>query len=274
VTRVFFEQRRWFVLLWSLLCIGLASCESFEEKRIRELMKEKGFGTRAQGDATVENYLAGGDAVVFTLPPTSWAQPGMERLYQLTLPQFVAIDGTILIPYVGSMQVLGLTEAELSRQVKDLLRPVFKDKDIDIQARIASPGAKFFYTFGEAGIRGRQPMLKADLTLFEAVATIGYTNLANIGRVYLIRPDAENPLVMQVNMREMILTGMTARNFQIHENDSIYIPPTFLGMIARILERLFSPVAIVVQSLIGVAQVRQSYDIVTGKQPSGLFYRF
>ena len=71
------------------------------------------------------------------------------------------------------------------------------------------------------------------------------------------------------------MSGFTARNFLLRDNDIIYIPPTFLGAIARFLERLLSPLAVAVNTLLGVATVRQAYDIVTGQAEYGrLFFRF
>lgn len=258
--------------LW-LTCLLLAACGGFEMKRVRELQRDKGFGTRAQGDASVENYLAGGDLVVFILSPSVYQQPFHEKLFLLTQAQPVGIDGTILIPYVGAVPVLGMTESGLTQMVKDLLRPVFND-EIDVQARIQNKG-KVFYAFGEVGGLHAIPIEKADMTILDTVARLPYTQLANLGRVFLIKPDAENPLVMVVNIREMVHTGLTTSNFPVRENDIIYIPPTFLGSIARILERLLQPISIGVNALLGIARVRASYDYLTGRdQFGGYFFRF
>lgn len=263
-------MRRWRDVCCSLLLLCLAACGSFEQKRIRELMHEKGFGTVADGDATAENYVAGGDLILFTMSPATYMRPDFERLFELVLrPQQVSIDGTILIPYHGPVPVLGKTEAELQDLVRTLLRPVF-NKEIDLQVRISSIG-KFFFAFGEVPIRGPKPML-ADLTVFEALARVGWTPLANLGRIYLIRPDAENPLVMSVNMREMITTGYMAANFRMKEHDIIYIPPTFLGLVARMLERLLAPIGLAVQALLGIADARSAYNYLTGSSP--YYYRF
>ena len=43
---------RWGGRLVLVLLAALCSCGSFEDKRIRELLHEKGFGSRAHGDAT------------------------------------------------------------------------------------------------------------------------------------------------------------------------------------------------------------------------------
>ncbi len=61
---------RWLAAFVPCLLGMLAACGSYEDKRIRELLPEKGFGARASGDATVENYVGGRDIIQFLLPPS------------------------------------------------------------------------------------------------------------------------------------------------------------------------------------------------------------
>lgn len=263
----------WATALCLLLC-ALASCGTYEDKRIRELLNEKGFGARAQGDATRENYVGGRDRVQFLLEPDTLLQPGAERLGELTIPQPVAIDGTIFVPFVGPVVALGLTEAELGAVIRQQLRAVLKF-DVPVQARIIDSG-KIFYAFGEVLAKGRLP-LEPDMTLIDAVVGVTrWTNLANLGRVYLIRPDAEHPLVVDVNLREMITSGLMQSNIQLRERDFVYIPPTFLGLLARLLERMFEPVGLAVRTLTGAAQAQASYQILTGQLDgaNAFFFRF
>ena len=255
-----------------LLCLScLASCGSFEEKRIRELLHEKGFGARAEGEATIENYVGGLDAVQFLLDPAAVQTPGAERLVELSAVQPVGIDGTIFVPYVGPVYVLGMTETELAAQVQSQLMLYFK-KDFQLQARIVVSN-KLFYAIGEVlATKGRQK-LEPDMTFFDAMLAVQWTPLANLGRVYLIRPDAENPLVIEINFREMLTTGNMTTNARMHERDILYIPPTFLGLIARLLERVLQPVGVAVTTMLGVARIRTAYEVATGQQDS-LYFRF
>ena len=254
-----------------LLLALLASCGSFEDKRIRELLHEKGFGSRADGEATRENYLGGSDVVQFIVPPEVLLQPGAEQLAVLQQGQPVGIDGTIFVPLIGPVYALGKTEAELAALVRTQLRSVLKF-DVDLQARIR--GVKYFYAVGEVGFKGRVP-LTTDMTLIDAMFTARWTALANLGRVYLIRPDAEHPLVIDVNVREMLTTGYTASNFQMREHDILYVQPTFLGMVARLLERVLQPVALAVRTMLGAAQFTFAYDVLTGEPSNNrLFFRF
>src|SRR5690606_7903445 len=89
------------------------------------LLHEKGFGTRAQGVAPTENYVAGGDYVQFVIDPIAQLTPGAEMLGLLAVPQPVAIDGTLLIPYIGPVYVLGMTESQLGAMVAEELQRTF-----------------------------------------------------------------------------------------------------------------------------------------------------
>jgi protein involved in polysaccharide export with SLBB domain len=245
-------------LLLFLALAVLCACSGVEEKRIRELLNEKGFGSRSQGVATLENYISGGDGVVFFLDPNQIVQPGYEQLALLAAPQQVGIDGTIHIPYIGNVPVLGLTERELEDLVQEQLQGLFQNQ-IQLTARIVNQG-KAFYAFGEARRKGRLPLVKADLTFLEAISVVGTTRLANIGRIHLIRPDAQNPLDVEINLREMVLTGNTTYNIELRDNDIIYVPPTLIGLITRFIEKLLAPVAVISRALFGFSNVEFAYE--------------
>ncbi|MBL8753303.1 MAG: polysaccharide biosynthesis/export family protein [Planctomycetes bacterium] len=259
------------LLAWFLLA-GLVACGTYEDKRIRELLHEKGFGSRADGDATRENYVGGLDQVQFLLPPEVLLVPGLERLAELQVVQPINLDGTIHVPFVGPVYVLGKTEAELAALVRSQLRAAGLVADIDLEARIVV-SQKFFFAVGEAKIPGRH-LLTTDITLWDAMLyNVQWTPLANLGRIYLIRPDAEHPLVVDVNFREMLTTGLTTANIQLREHDLIYVPPTFLGMLARLLQRLLEPVGLAVRTVIGVAQAQSAYEVLSGDRDA-VYFRF
>lgn len=250
-------------LLLGLMGSGLfGGCASYEDQRIRQLMVEKGFGTLADGRASIENYVASGDAVQFLVPADVQGVPEAAQLVILAQPQQVGIDGTILIPYAGPVHVLGLTEAELSAQINSILQPLF-NVAIDVQARIINRG-KAFYAFGEVLQKGRIPMVKGDLTVMEVMSSLGWTQLANLGRINVIYPDAQNPQVVEVNFYEMALTGNTTWNLPVYNNTFIYVPPTIIGGIARFIQRALAPLQSVVQTIVGAAVAVNAYDVITG----------
>ncbi len=250
------------LLLLCISALSLVSCATVEDKRIRQLLNDKGFGTRAEGVPRIENHIVGGDSVMFVIDPQTYLNPGAEQLYLLTSPQTLSIDGTILVPYVGPIDVLGMTERELSALVKESLGALFTFP-IELHARIIDVG-KAVYIYGEIEGPHYVRLTKPDVTLLELLSRTNITNLANWGRIHLVRPDAENPLTMVINVREMWVTGHTAYNIPLQNNDIIYVPPTFLGHIARLVEKLLEPLNVAVQSLFGVAAIQSSYDVLTG----------
>ena len=239
--------------------VTLASCGTYvEEKRVRELLVEDGFGQRSNGVATLENYVTGGDGVVFFLEPTMLIQPGYEQLALLTQPQQVGIDGTIHLPYVGNLMILGLTERELEDLIEEQLQALYAQR-VEVDARILNLG-KAIYIFGEGLRQGRVPLAKGDFTLLEAIATAGTSRLANIGRITVIRPDAKHPLVLEVNFREMVLTGNTTYNVLLQDNDIIYIPPTLLGAFTRFVQKILQPITLSTRTLLGIDRADRAIE--------------
>jgi hypothetical protein len=250
----------------------LPACTTFEDSRVRQLLHEKGFGTRAQGVASAENFVTGGDQVQFIIDPNLYLQPGFEQLYLLAQPQPVQIDGTILVPYVGSVYVLGLKEQELASLVGLQLEGL-RSTPIQLQARIISTG-KGFYMYGEVETAARYvPLTNGDLTLLDVVTRAPITDLANMGRVKVIKPDAQDPLVVVVNVREILETGNTTFNLRIGHQDIIYIPPTFLGHISRFIEKLLAPIGNVTRAALGLSFARSGIDYLFYNEADALLFR-
>ncbi|MEZ5965817.1 MAG: hypothetical protein R3F56_18420 [Planctomycetota bacterium] len=258
----------WVLGLGLLWCVLASACTSVEDKRLAEILNEKGFGTRAQGVATTENYVAGGDLVQFLVDPLAQLTPGAEMLSLLTVSQPVGIDGTLMIPYLGPTYVLGLTEAALGALVSERLQSIFTFP-VKVQARIFGAG-KTIYLYGEFGPVHRFPVVKPDITILELISTTGWSTLANLGRIRVTRPDAQNPFQVEINLREMIETGNTTYNIRLQENDFVYMPPTFFGALTRFLQKLLEPLRVVVASLFGLASVQFTYDTLTNS--NGIYY--
>jgi hypothetical protein len=70
----------------------------------------------------------------------------------------------------------------------------------------------------------------------------------------------------------MMTAGAMANNYQMRERDFLYVPPTFLGLIARLLQRILEPVALAVQTMLGAADIAYAADVLRGNSP--YYYRF
>ena len=259
-------MRRLTILLLALLS---ASCGSIESKRVQDLLVRQGFGKRAEGDAQAENYALVGSSIQFFVPTPLLQNPSYGDLLLLVqTPQTVSVDGTIYIPGYGSTQVLGLSEKKIGALVREQLQALYS-KPIQLDARLLS-APKFYYVIGEVLTISPQAF-EGDLTVAEAFLRVPRTNLANIGKVKLIRGDPRNPLVVTVNMWDILLYGNTTYNLNVRENDIIYIPPTLVGQLTRLIEKITAPMAALWQAIFYGQNLRYQWDVITGEQDAFYF---
>lgn len=247
-----------------LLGTSLPSCSTIPNKRIQELLVREGFGKRAEGDAQVQDYATVGSQIQFWISPRILAEQTFAELQVLVSgSQIVGVDGTIYIPGYGTTYVLGLTAERIAAVVEERIQALYDNTPIPVEARILN-SPKYFFMFGETQPGARNFI--GDLTVLEVFATNPILPLANIGKVRLVRADPEDPLVVTINVRDMVLYGITTYNLNIKENDIIYIPPTFFGSVSRFIERLASPLTTLVAATFQASSIRYQYRVLTGQQ--------
>jgi protein involved in polysaccharide export with SLBB domain len=225
---------------------SIAGCRAPEEKRVFQYLNQSGFGQRAQGNANQQNYLVVGDTVTIT-----------DSIHtELKLPaQEVDVDGTINLPELGQLYVLGKTRRELEADLTSLYAPLYERTDIrvNISSGVSTTGGgKKYFILGEVQKPGRQAFA-GDRTIFEAVyLATPIDQTANLARIQLVRGDPVDPLIITVNFHDIIDYGDTTYNVIVHENDIIYVPPTLFGSIGHLIKQLIYPIQVVVDALQGV----------------------
>lgn len=218
-----------FTTLLLLLVAGLSACNSAPDKRSLQYLNRYGFGVRYYGNAEEENYATIGDTVVF-----------FDALHpdEIEGNQDVDIDGTILLPEVGTVHVAGFTRSDIQTILKERYSVFYDETDIVIQLRTKG---KNYYIFGEVGREGQQKHT-GDLTIFEAVMKARPDErTANLGRVRLMRPDPIDPLIITVNINDMLEDADSTFNVQVQEFDIIFVPPTLLAELAEFIKDLIFP---------------------------------
>ncbi len=220
---------------------GAAGCRATEEKRVFQYLNDSGFGTRASGDANTENYLVIGDSVSIS----DTIHPELK-----VSPQEVDVDGTISLPDVGQVNVLGMTRRRLEAFLTETYATLYERNDFKVEIRSAAgTSGKKYFVVGEVGKQGAVAF-EGDKTIIEAVLEAGpKEETANLSRVLLIRGDPVDPLIITINFHDFIDYGDTTYNVLVRENDIVYIPPTFIGTIGNFVKRLIYPITVVVQPL-------------------------
>jgi protein involved in polysaccharide export with SLBB domain len=214
----------------------LSGCSTAPNKRELQYLNTDGFGNRYTGNAEDQNYVTLGD----TISITDSYHPELGGAYT------VDIDGTVVLPEVGAVYVAGLTRTELEAFLMQKYSPYFAK--LDTKVRLQTRG-KVYYIFGEVTGEGAKPF-PGDLTIFEAVTSAGPNEqTANLGRVRLIRADPRDPLVITLNLSDIIDTGDSTFNVLVQERDIIFVPPTMIAQFGYFLSDLLFPVQQVMQSV-------------------------
>jgi polysaccharide export outer membrane protein len=219
-------------LLLPLLCALLAACSTAPDKRMLAHMNQDGFGKRYTGNVEEENYATIGDTLSIS---------DAYNKEELTISKAIDIDGTILLPELGSVAVAGYTRSELEALLMEKYSPYFPQLDIKVDISNTG-GSKKFFIYGEVAAPGEKN-ITGDLTIFEAVMQAGPSkDTANLGRVRLIKADPRDPAVFEINIGDMLEMGDSSFNMGVSELDIIFVPPTMLAQFGYFLNALLFPV--------------------------------
>jgi protein involved in polysaccharide export with SLBB domain len=225
-------------LLVVVLLALTTACSTQPDKRILQLLNTSGFGKSYTGNAEEENYITIGDTLVVT---------DTYHPIDIGANERVGIDGTVLLPVVGAVNVAGMTRTEIEAFLMDKYSPYYDL--LDIKVRILSTSGKYYFIFGEVAGEGRQ-VLSGDLTIWEAVMSAGPDDeTANLGRVRIIRADPRDPLIVHVDIGDLIEHGDSTYNIKVKELDIIYVPPTMLAQVGYFINTLLFPVKMVLGGL-------------------------
>lgn len=131
----------------------------------------------------------------------------------------IDINGNIEIPFIGKVEVGGLTLSEM----KVKLDTVFRDYvfDASITVRLVNNTVS---VIGEVRMPGRYPIIKDRLNIFEAIAMAGDLNeYSDRQKVQLIRPSQFGPIVKEFSLSDRDI--LTSEYYYIMPNDVIYAQP-------------------------------------------------
>lgn len=214
-----------------------AGCRIEPDIRTEQILNRKGFGHRYTGDAA-ENYFVGiGDSV------------SIDDVYNPELQTTVSVrmDGKGHLPFLGDVPVAGLTPEQLEEYLNQRYTDLFREVDISVQ--VQSTPSKKFYAFGQVARKGVIPF-QGDMTVLDAVSTLGMQDTANWGRVRVIRADPYRPHIVVCNIRKLIQEGDSRDNIHIHEDDILYVPPTILAGIGIYVAKILQPFTVSISSVL------------------------
>ncbi|TKB98635.1 polysaccharide biosynthesis/export family protein [Pedobacter cryophilus] len=186
--------------------------------------------TVIQGDqniaSTSQRIQAGNILAIKNLQSTVQltGERGAVNTGQLEIQTFlVENDGTVNIPVLGKLKLIGMTRVEAEKFLEDQYKEkLLKDPIIDINITNAK------VTFLGEFVSQTNVLLTKDQThLVELLGTVGGLNArANKKKIKIIRGDLENPTIIIANLSD--INSLSDKRLILQNNDIIYAEPVGL----------------------------------------------
>jgi polysaccharide export outer membrane protein len=167
-------------------------------------------------------------------------------------------DGKITVPSVGDIAVQGLTTPEITAAVTEGLKKELSQPSVTVSV-IAST-SKAVYVWGEVRTPGSKPYF-GDMTLADAIGTSGDVSLyADWTKVIITRGNIDNPEILKINLKKLVLEGKAEQNVVLKEGDIIYVPPTPLAKAGYAMDQLLFPFRSVLSGLVTYGGVKSAFN--------------
>ncbi len=124
---------------------------------------------------------------------------------EMTLRVTVSPDGFISFPYVGTVQVKGLTLTELQKEIEKKLSEGYLKYPI-VSISLVESRSRYFFVYGEVQTPGAY-LLEENMTVFKALAVAGgFTKFGASSRVKILRPKQDGPGydMIKVNVKDVM----------------------------------------------------------------------
>jgi len=128
-------------------------------------------------------------------------------------------DGTIYYPYIGKVQVAGLTVNEIRQAISEPLAEFIATPQVAV--RVLRYNAKRAYLTGQVNQPGPQTITNVPLTVLDAIANAGgLAENANWHEVLLSRNGEDTRL----SVYEMLNNGRLGQNMLLQHGDVLHVP--------------------------------------------------
>ena len=184
-----------------------------------------------QKEITYENKIAPNDRVAITVYVQS-GQGSQQMSSILTTNSnnnltskdddigiLVTQKGTVRLPMLGSIEIIGLTEDEASAKLIDLYKTYIRNPYVKVEIK-----NQRVIVIGEVKKPGVVSVTNGTMTVLEAIAQSGdLTDLASRDNVKIIRGDLRNPNIRSIDLANVI--ALNESSLFLRPNDIIYVQP-------------------------------------------------
>jgi polysaccharide export outer membrane protein len=170
------------------------------------------------GAASTPNTPAGSDYVIGaddTLHVSVWKEPDLTA----TLP--VRPDGKISLPLLNDVVAAGLTPMELADSITVKLKKFIADPRVTVV--VTAMNSQRIFVTGEVVHSGAVPLLP-NMTVLQALSAAGFTQFADLKKIYLLRTENGKQVKLPFNYKEVVKGRRPEENIQLRPGDTVVVP--------------------------------------------------
>ena len=171
-------------------------------------------GSGAQKSAPSDpNYVIGGQDV---LDISVWKEAELTR----TVP--VRPDGKISLPLLNDVQAAGLTPTQLATQITESLKKFVTNPQVTVI--VSQINSQRIYILGEVNRAGAYPLLP-NMTILQGLSSAGgFTQFANLKKIYMFRTENGKQVKYPFNYKEVVGGKSPDENVILKAGDTIVVP--------------------------------------------------
>lgn len=170
-------------------------------------------GTTQKMATSDPNYVIGGQDV---LDISVWKESELTR----SVP--VRPDGKISLPLLNDVQAAGLTPTQLAGQITESLKKFVTNPQVTVI--VTQINSQRIYILGEVNRAGAYPLLP-NMTVLQGLSSAGgFTQFANLKKIYMFRVENGKQVKYPFNYKEVIAGKQPEENVILKAGDTIVVP--------------------------------------------------
>jgi polysaccharide biosynthesis/export protein len=145
-----------------------------------------------------------------------WNQPAMSGAFP------IGTDGNVSVPLVGDIKAEGLNAKQVAAALTERLKECcVNNPEGEVDVQLGANHSKRYTVFGGVGRGGEYPLDRDDLTILDALASVGgFRDFANRKKIRLMRGSQ----TFDFNYEDAIKGKHLEKNIVIQNGDRIIVP--------------------------------------------------
>jgi protein involved in polysaccharide export with SLBB domain len=147
-------------------------------------------------------------------------------------------DGTITVPGVGPLYVLGMTLPEVTAAVEREVGKFVRYPDLSVA--VSNFGERRVFVMGEVNVPGDQQFHNGLSALGAIAMAGGFNNGAKRSSVMILRRvGPENAIAFRVDLSEPLNGKNLGQDIPVKPFDIVYVPKTFIASVNVLMDQYF-----------------------------------